>query len=178
MFGESESRSVVSDSLWPHGLHSPCNSPGQDTGLGCHSLRQGIFPTQGLNPGLPHCRWTLYQLSYQGSPGVWKDSVKLGASWRDPFSLAGPLLWIAARGKPSLGTGRPAGQCCFSWFAGVWPKWICSIKKYRFEIETLSRSPWGRSTSLDKSVKWGREAQDPGSEDQVLGEVSLDLSSL
>ena len=32
------------------------------------SLLQGIFPTQGLNPGLPHCRWILYQLSHQGSP--------------------------------------------------------------------------------------------------------------
>ena len=36
--------------------------------MGSHSLFQGIFPTQGLNPGLPHCRWILYQLSYKGSP--------------------------------------------------------------------------------------------------------------
>ena len=42
----SESRSVVSDSLQPHGLYSPCNSPGQNTGVGCHSLLQRIFPTQ------------------------------------------------------------------------------------------------------------------------------------
>ena len=51
-----------------HGLYSPWNSPGQNTGVGSFSLLQGIFPTQGLNPGLPHCRWILYQLSYQGSP--------------------------------------------------------------------------------------------------------------
>ena len=43
----------------------------QDTGLGCHFLLQGIFPTQGLNPGLPHCRQTLYPLSHQGSPAVY-----------------------------------------------------------------------------------------------------------
>ena len=65
---ESERWSVVSDSLWPHGLYSPWNSPGQNTGVGSHSLLQGIFPTQGSNPGLPHCRWILYQLSHQGSP--------------------------------------------------------------------------------------------------------------
>ena len=65
---ESETRSVVSDSLQPHGLYSPWNSPGQNTGVDSLSLLQGIFPTQGSNPGLPHCRWILYQLSHQGSP--------------------------------------------------------------------------------------------------------------
>ena len=64
----SESRSVVSNSLQPHRLYSPWNSPGQDTGVGSHALLQGIFPTQGSNPGLPHCRWILYQLSHKGSP--------------------------------------------------------------------------------------------------------------
>ena len=36
--------------------------------MGCHALLQGIFPTQGWNPGLPHCRWNLYRLSHLGSP--------------------------------------------------------------------------------------------------------------
>ena len=62
--------SVVSDSLQPHGLYSPWNSPGQNTGVGSLSLLQGIFPTQGLNPGLPHYRKILYQLSHQGSPKI------------------------------------------------------------------------------------------------------------
>ena len=44
------------------------NSPGQNTGVDCHSLLQGIFPTQGWNPGLPHCRQIPYQLSHQGNP--------------------------------------------------------------------------------------------------------------
>ena len=65
---ESESRSVVSDSLRPHGLYSPWNSPGQNTRVGSLSLLQGIFPTQGLNPGLLHCMRILYQLSHKGSP--------------------------------------------------------------------------------------------------------------
>ena len=46
----------MSSSLWPHGLYNPWNFPGQNTGVGSHSLLQGIFPTQGSNPGLPHCR--------------------------------------------------------------------------------------------------------------------------
>ena len=52
----------------PRGLFSPWDSPGQNTGVGSLSLLQGIFPTQGLNPGLLHCRWILHQLSHEGSP--------------------------------------------------------------------------------------------------------------
>ena len=105
---ESESWSVVSSSLQPHGLYSAWNSPGQNTGEDSRSLLQRIFPTpwikprsptlqadslpaepqgkpknvgtgslsllerlfltQELNQGLLHCRWILYQLSYQGKP--------------------------------------------------------------------------------------------------------------
>ena len=65
----SENCSVVSSFLRPHGLYiySPWNSPGQITGVGSFSLLQGIFPTQGSNPGLPHCKQILYQLSHKGS---------------------------------------------------------------------------------------------------------------
>ena len=52
--------SPLGSSLW--------NSPGKNTGVGCHSLLRGIFPTQGSNPHLPYCRWILYQLSHNGSP--------------------------------------------------------------------------------------------------------------
>ena len=70
---KSESRSVVFDSLWPHGLYSPWNSPGQNTRVGSLSLLQRVFPTQGSNPSLPHCMWILYQLSHKGSPlfSIW-----------------------------------------------------------------------------------------------------------
>jgi len=63
-----ESRSVVSNSLQLHGLYSPWNSLGQNTGVGSLSLLQGIFSIQGFHPGLPHWRWVLYQLSHKGSP--------------------------------------------------------------------------------------------------------------
>ena len=67
---QSESLSVMFKSLGPHGLKSPWNSLGQNTGVGSLSLLQGIFPTQGSNQGLPHCRWILYQLSHKGSPRI------------------------------------------------------------------------------------------------------------
>ena len=65
--------SVVFSSLRPYGLKAArllClwNFPGKDTGVGCHFLLQGIFPTQGSNPGLPHRRQILYYLSNEGSP--------------------------------------------------------------------------------------------------------------
>ena len=57
---------VLSDSLRPHGLS--WNSPGQNTGVGGLSPLQKIFPTQGSNPGFPHCRQILYELSSPGKP--------------------------------------------------------------------------------------------------------------
>ena len=64
------SRSVLSDSLRPHGLQPsrllcPWNSPGRNIGVGCHFLLQGIFLMQGSNLCLLHCRWILYPLSHQ-----------------------------------------------------------------------------------------------------------------
>ena len=53
--------------LLPVLLLCPWNSPGKSTRAGCHCLLQGIFPTGGLNPGFPHCRWILYQLSHKWS---------------------------------------------------------------------------------------------------------------
>ena len=66
----SEIHSVMSDSLRPQGLYSPWDSPGQNTGVGSSSLLRGIFSNQESNPGFPHCRWILYQLSYKGSPRI------------------------------------------------------------------------------------------------------------
>ena len=76
------------------------DSLGKNTGLGCHALLQGIFPSQGLNPGLSHCRQILYCLSHQGSPyrcpNIYEESYKTLVKeikelnkWRDP-----PCLWI------------------------------------------------------------------------------------
>ena len=78
---ERVSCSVVSDSLPPHGLQPtrllcPRNSPGKGTGVGCYYLLQGIFPTQGLNLSLLHCKQILYHLSHQGSHLVGKFNKK------------------------------------------------------------------------------------------------------
>ena len=93
---ESESRSVVSDSLRPHRLHSPWNSPSQNTGVGSIPLLQGIFPTQGSNPGLPHCRQILYQLSHEGSPRIlewvaypFSSRSSQPRNWTGVFCIAG-----------------------------------------------------------------------------------------
>ena len=93
---ESESHSVVSDTLQPHGLYRPRNSPGQIPGVGSLSLLQGIFPTQGSNPGLPHCRWVLYQLSHKGTPSI--------------------LEWVAY--PFSRGSSQPRNQTRVSCIAG------------------------------------------------------------
>ena len=65
---ESESRSVVSDSLRPRGLYSPWNSPGQNTGEGSLSPPPGDLPNPGIKPRSLHCWQILYQLSHKGSP--------------------------------------------------------------------------------------------------------------
>ena len=71
----TKSSSVMSDSLPPHGLYNPWSSAGQNTRVGSLSLLQGIFPTQGSNPGLPHCGQILYQLSHKGSPVIMKPCL-------------------------------------------------------------------------------------------------------
>ena len=82
--------------LGPHGLYSPWNSLGQNTGVGSLSLLQGIFPTQRLNPGLPHCRWILYQLSHKGSPRIlgwvaypFSSGSSWPSNWTRVFHIAG-----------------------------------------------------------------------------------------
>ena len=61
-------RSVGSHGLGPFRLLCPWDSPGKNTGVGCHALLQGIFPTQELNPGLLNCRWIPDHLSYREAP--------------------------------------------------------------------------------------------------------------
>ena len=93
---ESESDWVVFNSLWLHGLYSPRNSPGQNTGVGSLSLLQKIFPTQGSNLGLPHCRQILYQLSHRGSPRILECvAYPFSSDLPDPGIKPGSLSFIA-----------------------------------------------------------------------------------
>ena len=77
-------------------IYSPLDSPGQNTGVSSLSLLQGIFPTQGSNPGLLHCGQILYQLSHQGSPRI--------------------LEWVAY--PISSGASQPRNQTGVSCIAG------------------------------------------------------------
>ena len=74
------SHSVVSSSSWLHGVYPtrllcPWDFPGKNTGVGFHFLLPWIFLTGELNWGLLHCRWILYQLSYQGSPNCVSEGI-------------------------------------------------------------------------------------------------------
>ena len=98
---ESESHSVVSNSLQPHGLYSLWNSLGQNTGVGRYSLLQEIFPTQRLNPGLPHCRRILYQRNTREALVLFCNClilrlclVEIMLSWRRTCSQKSSLLII------------------------------------------------------------------------------------
>ena len=92
----SESHSVVSNSLQPRGLYSPWNFPGHNTGVGSLSLHQGIFQTQGSNPGLLHCRQILYRLSHLEMSVVGAGAKSSFSSWTMSW-LTGiievPTLW-------------------------------------------------------------------------------------
>ena len=85
--------------------YSPWNSSGQNTGVGSLSLLQGFSPTQGSNPGLPHCRWILYQISHKGSP-----FVRLKSESESEVTQSCPTLcdrWTVARqAPPSMGFSR------------------------------------------------------------------------
>ena len=72
----------------PPGEFCPWNSPCKKGTVGCHSLLQGIFPTQGSNPGLPLCRQILYHLSHKGSP---LGDIAVGKTDKNPY-LYGTLL--------------------------------------------------------------------------------------
>ena len=78
------------------------DSPGQNTGVGCHFLLQGIFPTQRSNPGLLHYRQFLYHLSYLGSPAAAAAAAK---SLQSCLTLCDPIDG-SLLGSPSLGFSR------------------------------------------------------------------------
>ena len=114
----SDGRSVVSDSLWLHGLSPtrlfrPWDSPGKSTGVGCPVLFQGIFPAQGSNLGLLYCRRTLYHLSHQGSMYIYTHNNFI-------FCFYFPLAYLHAQ------SGRIWGE---SWAPGheVFGRIICQF---------------------------------------------------
>ena len=100
----------MSNSLWPRGLYSPWNSPRQNTRVDSLSLLQGIFPTQGSNPGLPHYRWILYQLGHKRSPRLlewvaypFSSGSFQPRNWTGVSCIAGGLYQLSYQGSPPVG---------------------------------------------------------------------------
>ena len=89
--------SIMSNSLGPSGLYSPWNSPGQNIRVGSLLFLQGIFPTQGLNPGFLHCRQILYQMSHKRSPRI--------------------LEWVAI--SFSTGSSQPRDRTCVFFVSSI-----------------------------------------------------------
>ena len=110
------SRSVVFSSLRLCGLfstrlHHPWDSPGKSIGVHCHSLLQGIFPTQGSNPGIPCCRQIFYQLSHQGSSWI--------LEW-----VAFPFSWGSSRPRYWTGVSCMPGKFFTSWATREAPNYL------------------------------------------------------
>ena len=143
-FLESESCSVMSDSLQPHRPYSPWNSPGQNTGVGSLSFLQRIFPTQESNTGLAHCRWILYHLRHKGSPRMLEWVVF-------PFSSGSSQprnqTWV------SCITGRFFNQLSYSGSPTLSRKWPQYRKSYgRKYIIWIKASV----TKVHTTLKWSR----------------------
>ena len=125
------------NSLWFHGLYIPWNFPGQNTGVGSLFLLQGIFPTQGLNSGLPHCRRFLYQLSHKRSPRI--------------------LEWVAYPSPadfPDLGLNRGLLHCRQILFPELWGKPINST--YLSSALVARGRMIGKEVSGSSAVRKGR----------------------
>ena len=124
----------------PPGFSIHGDSPYKNTGVGCQVLLQGIFPSQGLNPGLPHCRQILYHLSHQGSPWIleWVAyPFSRGSSW--PRNRTG-ISCIAGGFFTSWATREAYSTClvCIKhyqilWnqdYIPLWPVW-CILSKFQ-----------------------------------------------
>ena len=94
----NESHSVVSDSLQPHGIYSPWNYPGQNTGVGICSLLQGIFPTHGLKPDLLHC---IYKCIAKKTGQFWEKNSMHQTSETSKYIVYSETrsMWIQLRQK-------------------------------------------------------------------------------
>ena len=83
------------------------DSPDKNTGMGCHIFLQGIFPTQVLNPGLPHCVQTLYCLSAQGKHGGREQTSKRTRSAYSSDELISFFSWYNLGEKKTLNNHPP-----------------------------------------------------------------------
>ena len=131
----------------------PWNSPGKNSRVGCHSLHQGILPTQGLNPGLPQCRQILYHLSHQGKPmysmGLYKGitaCIHCHSVIQSSFTPHQNPLCSACSffSLPSI-----SGNCFFFFFFffTVWKGFAFSRMSYSWDSTYVAFSDWLHSPS-------------------------------
>ena len=147
---------VLSDSLRPHGLYNPPgssvhgDSPDKNTGVGCHPLLQGIFPTQGLNPGVPHCRWILYHLSHQGSPAAAAAAKSLQScpTLCDPIDSSPPSSAV-----PGILQARTLEWVAIS-FSSAW-NWKVKVKS--LSCVQPSVTPWTAAHQAPPSMGFSRQ---------------------
>ena len=152
----------MSDSLQPCGL-CPWDFPGKSTGVGCHFLLQGIFPTQGSKPGLLHCRQTLYHLSHQPSTNWMKPthimeghllysmSSNLNVNFRRT-SLA--IQWLRLQASTAGGMGMgfpPAWETKISPAAQHGQKQKCKFHPAIYTLTEISR------IMSDPATRWSSQ---------------------
>ena len=133
---ESESHAVMSDFLRLHGLYSPWNSPGQNTRVGSLSLLQEIFPTQGSNPGLPHCRQIPNQLSHKRSPRI--------LEW-----VAYPFSRESSEPRNQTGVSCTAGGFFINWATSLWKR---SLSCHPFLVTQMVGNPPATQETLVQSL--------------------------
>ena len=141
-------RSVMSDSATPrtvaHQAPLSMGSPGKDTGVGCHSLLQGIFLTLGSNPGLPHCRWLLYHLSHQGSPQSESVSHSFVSDSAALWTVAHQPILSMEFSRQEYWSGLPFPS------SGDLPNWGIEPRCPALQADSLPSEPLGKfSTSVE-----------------------------
>ena len=107
----------------PPGSSVHRDSPGQNAGVGCHALLQGIFPTPESNPGLLHCRRILYCLSHQGSPRILEwVAMPFSRGSSQPRNQT-QVSCIEADSLPAEPPGKPknTGMGCHALLQGIFP---------------------------------------------------------
>ena len=136
----------------PHGLEPtrllcPWDFPGKGTRAGCHFLLQEIFPTQGLNPGLLHCRQTLYHLSHQGSP----DFQRISRGVLKYCSILNTLIHVIHPRGERAESGKSGHQQARQrkkqeedriWRAGSGLYWLCNLQRQLTSQTSAFSSLW------------------------------------
>ena len=132
--------------LEPTKLLHPWDSPGKNTGVGCHFLLQGIFLTQGSNPGLPHCRQTLIISAPPGKP-LWELNVIVFPEW---FMLTFSWSWHSFSGLHWQVISKGSIQVCIKHITFVIVP-ITSYSDYLFMSLSLQLAPYNCENFLKRN---------------------------